>query len=237
MKCSLTKSFLLIVLFLCGFVFQGIFSSSLSFTCPDGTIQCSDGSCVKDKADCSQTFKCPEESPILCADGNCVVNKGDCKSQVEVKCSGESPVLCPNGSCVTDPSLCSDIKKNKGDVTVKDLVKAALKDVNLARRNLSRSSKVARPISKKILKLIREIKDILQNGEEGCEDDANSALDDLLIQVNEVNGNVCEGTQTKDCIPQDAADQFSEAINDASSIILSGFNFDDDEDFIPDICQ
>lgn len=222
--------------------------------CPKGAVQCPDGICVKDLSECPQIIRCTEEQPILCPDGSCVAQKEECIHKVDVKCPFEKAIFCPDGSCVTDPSLCQKEEIAKGDeVTLKDLVKFSLRELNTARRHLSRSSKTARPISRKVLKLVREIKIILAQGGEECEDDVNDALDDLLKLVEEVDQLACfdedgdfrlgkdnhedEGEDEEDCIPTDAVDEFVSTVEDATNVIFSAFDFDEDDDFVPDLCQ
>lgn len=220
--------------------------------CPEGAFQCPDGICVKSEEECQQIISCTEDSPVLCPDGSCVANKEECIHKIDVKCPFEKAVLCPDGSCATDPSLCRDEAKGDKELTLKDLIKFALRELNTSRRALSRSSKLARPISRKVLKLMRQIKVILAQGGEECEDDVNDVLDDLLELADEVDELACfddeddefeedsheeDGDDEEDCIPADARDEFIFAVEDATSIIFSAFDFDEDDDFVPDICQ
>jgi hypothetical protein len=224
--------------------------------CPEGAVQCPDGICVKDLSECPKIISCTEKQPVLCPDGSCVAQKEECIHKVDVKCPFEKAIFCPDGSCVTDPSWCLKEEVTKGDeVTLKDLVRFSLRELNAARRHLSRSSKVARPISRKVLKLMREIKVILARGGEECEDNVNDVLDDLLELVEEVDELACfdedddfdfrlgkdshedEEEFEEDCIPTGAVDEFIVIVEDATNIIFSAFDFDEDDDFVPDLCQ
>ena len=74
--------------------------------CPSGTIMCSDGECVEDYNDCSDSNVCSEEKgkgtlcdvePDLCAK-----SLGDCYNSLN--CKIDTPFRCTNGDCKRFPS-------------------------------------------------------------------------------------------------------------------------------------
>ena len=71
-------------------------------SCPDGMIECPDGSCAKKI--CGTLITCPRDAPYKCMDNTCKKDPKDC---VELKdCPPEKPYFCWNGSCVAKREDC-----------------------------------------------------------------------------------------------------------------------------------
>ena len=130
----------------------------------------------------------------------------------------------------------------------KDIIKA-LKDLNLARQKLLRASKSARPISKKILTLIKQLQGLLGNSGSDCEDNLTLAIDNLVSTLQDVFDNICGAsarvsnpniryiTKIKNCIDEQAANNFRKVVDVSTDAILNASEVDNDEDFVPDVCQ
>lgn len=130
----------------------------------------------------------------------------------------------------------------------KNIIKA-LKDLNLARKKLARASKPARPISKKILSLIKQVQGLLGAGEIECEENLTLIIDDLVSTLQEVFDNICASntrlanpnvkyiTKIKNCIDPAAAENFRKVVDVSTDAILDASEVDDNEDFVPDVCQ
>lgn len=214
-------------------------------SCPSELpVLCTDGSCVHSAEFCPQELSCPSGFPILCPEGFCVTSKEECTHHTTPICPEDSPILCTDGSCVSDFTFCSD----KEDFSLKDLVKEAIGELNSARRSFSRSSRVARPISREFLPLIKDVKNILNNGNESCEDDINDVFDKMDDLTTEIEDNICEEDISEErsknrtsaslkCIPEDAGFDFIDSIDSFIGTVESSFDVDDDSDLVPDICQ
>jgi len=201
-------------------------------SCPSGTDLCPDGkNCVTDKSICPKN--CPSGSPVLCSDGSCVVAKENCPTKTNNTCPIEKPVLCSDSSCVAKKEECKEnTNSNKN-------IQQVLKDLNAARRNLASASSTGRVLSKRILVILTQIKQALTLKGIDCAIQIEDSVDELGLILQEVDGKTCASMQKKpsNCIPQLSANNFKIAVEKVNNALSSILDTDDNQNFLPDVCE
>lgn len=81
------------------------FLCSTLFSCPKGTLQCPDLSCVFSLSSCVQKDCLPPLT--LCWDGSCQSSSSKCPTRTT--CPDEYSVKCPDNQCVSDASSCKPL--------------------------------------------------------------------------------------------------------------------------------
>ena len=207
-------------------------------SCPSGTDLCPDGkNCVIDKSTCPKI--CPSEKPVLCPDNNCVTKKEDCNVTNENICPPELPVQCSDKTCVAKKEDC---KKNN-NLSVNEKIKQALKDLNTARKKLSSTSSAGRILSKRVLTVLTQIQQALNLAGIDCAIQLEGSVDDLKLILQEVSDKACTKSTTtpqkkgSSCIPQVSANSFKTIIEGVNNTISSILDIDNNENFVPDVCE
>ena len=178
---------------------------------------------------------CTGATPILCSDNTCAATALACP------CPTSFPTRCPDGTCAISQAACL----GGGGITAangKAKIVQVLRNLNVARNNLSRSSKAARSFSLKVATIIKTIKGALDLGGDVCNEGIITALDDLNELLDDLDEKVCDPDALLDrkakqtCIPEDAADDFREVAQEATDTVNEILATDNDIDTIPDVC-
>lgn len=216
---------------------------------PEKPIKCPDGTCTAQIASCASSTVsiCPSVAPIQCSDGTCVADKTQCLSTATTTntCPSSKPFLCPDGSCVVTAQKCKS--GGSSSASGKDQINQAIKILEAARRKFIRSSRIARTFNKNILSALGDIRIALSSISENCSENVINATNNLILLLDDIDSKVCQSSlrtssvkaqvASKNCIPQQASDEFSNVVEQATGIIFSAINIDNDKDFIADVCE
>lgn len=161
-----------------------------------------------------------------------------------------SAVVDPTSIVITSPTPASSPfptppVRPSSTVSPSSKINKALKSLTNAAKKLARSSRVARPLRNRVISILREIRNAL--GRDNCVDLIESLLDDIILVLEEVRTKACESsgarsnvrarTTIRNCIPQEAINNFTEAVDKATDDISAVLEVDEDEDFTADVCQ